>query len=653
MRYALAIFLAGVISLLLTEQGRGEMVYLHQKGEKRQVALASDQGELIRLLTPEDLQAYHPEISADGRYVAYSIGTIRPELVDVAIHVLDLETGEVEIWTPSGNQYIHAEFSGNGEYLAYSGPVRQEDGEIRQLIHLIHLPRARARAPVRVETKNGQIFKFYEPETEVINSADHAYFPALASDASFVVYHRTRDVSSKESIKELVRYNRFTKEETLLTEKGGHAMVPSLSWDNRYLAYAGIRDNQWDIHVIDLWQEEDRRLTRSAAREFTPVFAPDGSISYTHISNGDHLRLDLYRIPGAQVFAEEAAVQPEPFVAEPEVAEYIPAFSGMTDISLQLLPDLPAPARSSFGTVAHGGKIYVAGGHQGPEHTYPRESFLDRLDIYDPGTQKWTQGAPLSVPRHGFELVAHKGYLYAFGGFAYSERHQPAWHSLDIIERYDIAADRWEILPGKLPRPRSSNIAAQIQNEVYLIGGWDSTPKHPGDKEGQFHRQIDVFNLRTLEASATSHEIPDPLRRAFTAVVHNEEIILLGGISQGAAHFNLIDNVTVFAPRTGQWREMAPLPFATFAPGVGVYNNRLFLFGGMNTKRQYQNTIYTLALSQACCWRNTGRYLKENKGFPLVVEHPRGGLGILGGHTYLYTPDGKVDTPVATFEYLR
>ena len=639
------------ISLIFPIQGQAEMVYLHQKSDQRRVALADDQGKMIRLLTPESLQAYHPEISANGRYVAYSIGTIRSGEVDVAIHVLYLETGDTEVWTQSGDQYIHAEFSGNGEYLAFSGPVELENNNTAQLIHLVDLPAARANGPVRSEEEDGKTVSYFEPETEIIPSEHQCYFPAVSSDGSFVVYHRTREEENGSSSKELVLYSRAQKTKTLLTEKGRHAVAPSLSWDNRYAAFAALRNGQWDLHLLDLWSKESRQLTHSPGKEFTPVFDPDGSLTYTHISANENMQLDLYRISRDQVFGR-ALVQPQPFIADPGVMEYIPAFSGETWFSLRQKPDLPEPARSSFGAVAYQGKIYVAGGHHGPEHTYPPESFLDRLDIYDLETGTWSRGASMSVPRQGFEMAAHKGFLYAFGGFAYSGKNTPNWKSLAIIERYDIANDRWEVLPEKLPRRRSSNIAATVGTKVYLIGGWDSTPKHPGDKEGKFHRAIDIFDLQAKRAYTASYKLPSPLRRAFTAVVQKEKVWLLGGISEGASHFDWLDNVTLFDPQAGQWRDMPPLPFATFAPGAGVYQGKLFLFGGMNQEGRYQNTIYSLEMSQPRSWHNTGRYLQENKGFPIVVHHPGLGLSILGGHTYIFTHDGVIDTPVSIFEQL-
>ena len=55
---------------------------------------------------------------------------------------------------------------------------------------------------------------------------------------------------------------------------------------------------------------------------------------------------------------------------------------------------IPEPGRSSFGAISHGGKFYLFGGHQGEAHNYPESSFLDRVDIYDPESQQWSQGSP-------------------------------------------------------------------------------------------------------------------------------------------------------------------------------------------------------------------------------------------------------------------
>jgi N-acetylneuraminic acid mutarotase len=643
-----------LIILFLSFPAFANMVYLHQKGDERRVVLANDDGQFIKYLTPKGLDVYHPEISTDGRYVAYSAGIIEPGNTSLRIEVLDLVTEEIEIWTSQSNQNIHAEFSGDGRYLFFSGPKKVNSETARQQIHRIDLFKERTKSHKSEKSDRG-IFKVYSPKMQVLETELHAYFPAVSSDGNFVVFHQTKDPSSKKTKKSIWSYDyNFGKLERI-TPKGVHALVPSLSWDDKNVVYVGLENGQWDIFRLDLSDKKIHQVTNSPEREFTPVYAADGRVYFTYFTGKSQMDLDIYSITAEEVEGNTFVVDPKPFVAIPGTLEYVPAFSGDETITLIKESNFPAPARSSFASVSHNGRIYVIGGHQGPEHTYPKESFLNLIDIYDYQTNQWYRGAPMPSSKHGFEAIVHNEYIYVFGGFTYSENHEPKWKSINTIERYDILNNSWEVLPTKLNLPRSSNVAMKVGEEVYLIGGWDSTPQAVGDKEGRFHSKIEVFNLRTLQANLLTVELQLPLRRAFTAVKNNEEIILLGGISEGSSHFDWLDNVTVFDTKTKKFSERAPLPFKTFAPGAEFYNGEIYLFGGMNPNFKYVNSIYKYSYSkQNAEWENTGRFLSENKGFPIASPHPLKGIAILGGHKYKYDGRGNIeDSPVSTFEWLR
>jgi hypothetical protein len=204
-----------------------------------------------------------------------------------------------------------------------------------------------------------------------------------------------------------------------------------------------------------------------------------------------------------------------------------------------------------------------------------------------------------------------------------------------------------------LPRPRSSNVVGVVGGKVYLIGGWDSTPRSDGDLEGRFHREIDVFDLDTHAVSTSPHPLPDPLRRAMSSITRGDRILLVGGLGQGASHFELMDKVTAFEPVTGRFEEWTPLPFPTFAPAVGMAGEELVVLGGMfRTGKQsydYVNHVFRLT-APAGRWVHTGRYLRETKGFSQVIEVAPGKLAVLGGHSYDVEGD---DGPVPTFELLQ
>lgn len=313
------------------------------------------------------------------------------------------------------------------------------------------------------------------------------------------------------------------------------------------------------------------------------------------------------------------------------------------------LPDIPTPARSSFGVARSGSKIYIVGGHQGQEHTYPPESFMDTVQVFDQDTKNWTTLAPRPVKAHGYGVVADGPHLYAFGGFTYSADHKPEWKSIPDIHRYDSRTNEWEKI-GELETPRSSNAVVQIGRKVYLAGGWDSTPNHEGDYEGEFLKTVEVLDLDTGKMEPAPYEMPSPTRRAFTALEKDGEIIMLGGLGEGSSHFEMLDKVTALNPKTGESRELPPLPFPTFAPGAGKIGDTLYVFGGLVREGEegynYVDTIYKLE-PEATEWKDAGVFLHENKGFPMVVDLNENQLGVLGGHSY-----DEGDAPVSTFEVL-
>ncbi len=660
---SMALAVIGLLSISSYPKANLKTAYLRQVGEAREVIVRTfnqqTQTYIEKVISKKGVDTYHPELSPLGNEVAYTRGVIIPGTkVEVEIVIKSLETNVLEVWTPKANQYIHSEFSGNARYLVFSGPNPKNQ---KQNIGIIDLQAERKKGPYSTVTVDGEVIKTYRPTIQYIESDYDCYAPAVSSQGKYIVYHRTKDNTTKLSPKELIEYEVETKTKKLITPKDGHAMFPSLSADDRYVTYVSKQVGQWDIHLYDRWNEESKQITFDREIEYTPIFAPDDSIYFTRFEEDQSrgsFEIGIFHLSKNDVFNPSRNSTPRSYINQVGVSEYVPSFSGVDEIKTGSLPSFPAPERSSFGAIEYQGKVYIIGGHQGPEHTYPQESFLDRVDIYDSKTKKWTQGASMNIPKHGFQMVAHENFIYVFGGFAFSSTHNPGWKSLDSIERYNITTNTWEVLPTKLPKPRSSNVAVAVNGYVYLIGGWDSTPQYDGDKNGRFHEVIDRFDLSNQSVSTLKTKLSKPLRRAFNATVYKGEIYMMGGISEGASHFDWIDNVTKFNPSTESFKEVAKLPYATFAPGVGAIDNKLYLIGGMVLRNKatydldYVDDIYEFDVASAK-WTHIGKFLNENKGFPQIVNMDSKTLGILGGHTYIKDGNGRIiDHPVASFDTL-
>ena len=588
------------------------LVFMRESAAEKQVMLLQD-GVETALTSGREWHLY-PDISSDGDRVVWVEG---PSERNLRVTLLDRRSGERSQWiTPRAGMALQPRFSRNGRLIYVSVPTAEGN-------RVAKLEPAQRGKQTGLDANGTRLYAW---APQLIAVEGQTYFPRPSADGSFVVLQR-----NFAGRKEIVEHDVAAGTTKVLAA----GMAPALSFDENLVAYTSKEAGSWDVWLYDRRTGQKTRLTSDAGDEMAPAFTPDNGVAFASNRNG---RFQLYQLESGTWRA---------LVTTPE-SDYAPNFSGETRWHSELLPSLPGEPRSSFGAVAHQGKMYVCGGHAGAEHTYPPESFRDDLFVFDPATGTWSTLAPRPHKAHGFELVAHGDYLYAFGGFAYGHGNRPAWKSLDVVDRYDLRTNQWTTV-ARLPRARSSNVASVVDGKVFLIGGWDATPSAPGDAEGDFHHEVDVFDLATEAVSTASWQIPLPLRRAFSAIEHDGHIILVGGLGVGSSHFELLAQVTRINPWNGLTRELSALPFPTFAPAVGVLDNELLVFGGMFRTGpmdfEYVSHAYAMPIGGGV-WRHTGRSLLETKGFSRVVPW-RDGVVVLGGHSY----EGGRDTPVATVEY--
>lgn len=587
-----------VVALLACAAGAQEkLVYLQEDQSGKNIAELPG-----RILTQGPDWNLYPDISSDGKTLCYVRGKESFQLV--------IRQNGREIPLDLGvEKILHPRMSGDGRHLAFSA----QRGAHTQIgvISLQHLP---------------------EPKIHWVERPADAYFPDLSSDGSWLVFQENRA-----GAKVIVRYSRSDGSSEDLTAASATSTCPSFSFDDRQLVYSALVDGNWDVYQRDLGSSQVTRKTNHPGKDLAPTLNRRGELIFASDRDG---QFALYQ-------GEDPA--PKRMTVETSSA-YAPRPSGNLNLDQDILATIPGPPRSSFGVVAGADGVYVCGGHMGHEHSYPPESFSDRFDFYSYADKTWHALPARPRSAHGFSLLERNGKIYALGGFSYAAQFKPAWCSLAEIDCYDPKSRTWTTV-ARLPRPRSSYAAAEVDGKFYLFGGWDSTPQGSGDKAGRFHREVDVFDPASGDCETLATTLPDPLRRAFSAVVHEGEILLIGGLGQGSSHFELLDRVTAFRPATLEWSEYPRLPFATFAPAAGVLDNRLWVFGGMfkigADGYQYVNHIFEMPFQEHSSWVHSGRYLRESKGFAQVVLLAGRKLGILGGHHY---PAGSQDTPVDTFE---
>lgn len=605
--------------LMISNLAIADFVYMQEDENGKYVMLKTNEEAAPRAVSDVSSKdwALYPDISADAQEIVFVEG---PDSSDLHLTYKNLAKGVTQKFHSSHKGMIlHPKFTKNGRYIFYSAPKANGKNSVfffdRQ---------------AEVNRQGQGLVNFSLDSATALDATEDSYFPRPSSDGNFVVYQRNS--SGK---KEIVLFDRLENKKTVLAE----GMSPALSFDERLIAFTAKTEGSWNIFVIDRTTLKVTQITHDSKDEQAPTFMKDNTLAFASNKSG-HYRLFKIVNNSWVAISKEAPEAPVDF--------YSPNFSGETKIAQGLLAPFIGAPRSSFGTVTHSGKLYMAGGHSGAEHTYPPESFQDTFVVYDIETNTWKELAPRPVKCHGFQIAAFGDYVYAFGGFAYSEVHKPKWKSLTRIDRYSISQNKWEKV-GDLFSPRSSNVAIVIDEKVYIASGWDSTPKYNNDYDGTFLDQVEVFDLKTEKVSVARFKVPLPLRRALTGIEHDGKIVLIGGLGQGASHFDLLNSVTAINPADGSVTEMQSLPFSTFAPAAEIVNNHLYVFGGMfktgEMNYEYVSHIYGLNFATKK-WSHTGRFVNETKGFSQVFKLDENTLGILGGHRYF---EGY-DSPVSTFE---
>jgi N-acetylneuraminic acid mutarotase len=118
------------------------------------------------------------------------------------------------------------------------------------------------------------------------------------------------------------------------------------------------------------------------------------------------------------------------------------------------------------------GKLYVVGGVTYHSSEYgPEPQPWAELDVYDPATNTWTTGMPMSEARYGGSGGVVNGKLYVAGGWKTESS------AVSTLEMYDPATNTWAAR-ADMPTARGSTGAGVVNGVLYVLGGGnpDSEP---------------------------------------------------------------------------------------------------------------------------------------------------------------------------------
>jgi N-acetylneuraminic acid mutarotase len=202
---------------------------------------------------------------------------------------------------------------------------------------------------------------------------------------------------------------------------------------------------------------------------------------------------------------------------------------------------------------------------------------IQPVDIFDPATGTWTKGAAPPIEIHHFQAVAFDNKIYLLGAMT---GRFPVEPPLSNVYIYDPAANAWTVGPEVPADRRRGGAGAVLHNgEIILIAGITN-----GHSDGHV-TWVDAFNPRTGQW----RRLPDAPRARdhFHAAIINNKIYVAAGrrssYATGQTFELTVPEVDVFDLGTNQWSTLPTsgnLPTQRAGAAVAVVAGRLLVMGG-------------------------------------------------------------------------
>jgi len=231
---------------------------------------------------------------------------------------------------------------------------------------------------------------------------------------------------------------------------------------------------------------------------------------------------------------------------------------------------VPGMEINHFQPVVYGGKIYVVGPL---DCCFPSESVVPKIQIFNPTTKTWSQGAevPENRRRGSAGTVVYNNKIYIVGGS--TNGHDAGM--VNWFDEYNPANNQWKTLPSA-PTKRDHFTAAIVGNKLVAAGGRQTD--HPRTF-ANLVSNVDVYNFDTGKWTSGAR-IPT-MRAGAMTVSYGDEVIVIGGeSSQGTAALKTVEAYNV---RTNKWRTLNSLRQQRHSGGAAIVGNAIHVVSGNTT----------------------------------------------------------------------
>lgn len=232
------------------------------------------------------------------------------------------------------------------------------------------------------------------------------------------------------------------------------------------------------------------------------------------------------------------------------------------------IADLPNPARWHTSSVASGGKVFIAAGHN-----YAYDECFDEVNVYTRETDDWTVEYLSQGRAVNGGAVAYDNKFYFAGGFIFYSGANSVYYS-DVIDIYDLETSSWT--EEELSETKGGVAAVAAGGKVFFAGG------ATGDLEAT--DVIEIYDVNTQEWSLEYLSEP---RGNIGGVAYDSLVFFAGGARPDGSTSTVID---VFNTNTGEWEDTLSLGTPRIVYAARVMD--ALIFAGMCSGVTYTGPWY-------------------------------------------------------------
>ncbi|WP_033289141.1 Kelch repeat-containing protein [Amycolatopsis jejuensis] len=291
----------------------------------------------------------------------------------------------------------------------------------------------------------------------------------------------------------------------------------------------------------------------------------------------------------------------------------------------QTLAPIAGGPRQEHAVAEAGGRVYVAGGVHFTADG--RLTTTNRVEVYDPRRNSWSEVAPLPVALNHPNLAAVGGRLYVLGGLAGGD----SWRAVPDSYVYEPWTGRWTPLPPMPSGTERGSAAMGVRGtRIYLAGGMRTlTPR-----DGGLQDTVDTVSSYDVVTGRweTLPSLPQARDHAGGAMI-GRTLYVVGGRDRGQA--NVRGTVYALDLRSLRWTERAPMPTPRGGIATATVAGKIYTFGGEGNPAPGSHSVFaeTEAYDAA---RDTWQRLE-----PMPV--PRHGTAATAVDGTIYLPGGGTE----------